>query len=108
MTVVILGQKFPPHCAACEFCDYVSDSKEPYVRICGKTGSLVTQAYKRRAADCPLAEIKTPHGRLIDADSLIEFCEAIEGDGETKKYANRLALMIRTEAEAYPVLGAEE
>ena len=108
MTVVIKGQKLPFHCASCWFCKFVSDSNEPYVRVCGKTGSLVTQAYKRRAADCPLAEIKTPHGRLIDADALIEFCNAIEGDGETKKYSNRLALMIRTEAEAYPVLEAEE
>ena len=52
--------------------------------ICVKLGRLVggRPRYEReKRRDCPLTEVSTPHGRLIDADKLLEsFREALDED----------------------------
>ena len=51
----------------CEACPCNDDNWR-----CGATGEYFDydDMYERRRADCPLIEIPTPHGRLIDADKL--------------------------------------
>ena len=46
--------------------------------------------------DCPLVEIPTPHGRLIDADELIDGCEKLMRmlDPESKEYLRVLLNLI--------------
>lgn len=62
MSVIIKGMRMPKFCFACDFLNPFVE--EPYCRRlmkrCPKTGRL---------EDCPLAEVPTPHGRLIDADA---------------------------------------
>ena len=51
----------------CEVCPCNDDNWR-----CGATGEHFDyeDKYERRRADCPLIEVPTPHGRLIDADEL--------------------------------------
>lgn len=55
MTVLIKGMKMPQNCIKC------------HARC-----RLYLNGRKFRHPDCPLVEIPTPHGRLIDANKLLE------------------------------------
>lgn len=61
MTVIVKGMDMPQDCFECDFQNPFVE--EPYCRRllkrCPKT---------RRLEDCPLGEVLTPHGRLIDVD----------------------------------------
>lgn len=69
MSVLIKGMEMPTNCADCPL-NYDQ-------MACGVTGtrwwsdSMVMMNFdsdKERLPNCPLIEIPTPHGRLIDAD----------------------------------------
>lgn len=72
-SVLINGMKMPKNCEECDFCHWSNLHQtgrcdrcddEP---VCADFGT----DYKRtRARFCPLVEVPTPHGRLIDADEL--------------------------------------
>ena len=65
MGVYIKGMRMPRECKKCEYCSI------------GLTDIFCLQLKKvvvfdgRRLDDCPLVEVKEPHGRLIDADKLV-------------------------------------
>ena len=62
MSVLIKGMEMPKSCAECRFnCDMF---------MSGHLNGFKEGAYDRHCA-CPLVEVQTPHGRLIDADKLI-------------------------------------
>ena len=74
MSVLIKGTEMPKDCASCEFCDN-------YGYCYALHGDSLWDALPSDAerfpdgwinAGCPLIEIPTPHGRLIDADALLE------------------------------------
>ena len=75
MSVLIKGMEMPKSCGDCNF--YYVDYEE------GTANCLATSCYVQphhyhkdnRDPDCPLVEIPTPHGRLIDADRLIKFIQ---------------------------------
>ena len=69
MSILIKGMEMPKNCADCPL-NYDQ-------MACGVTGTgwwsdsmvlLNFDSAKERLQDCPLIEIPTPHGRLIDAD----------------------------------------
>lgn len=67
--ILIKGMEMPENCAECRFwsvCECLKDY-EDYVSVLESVddGDLV------RDDNCPLVEIPTPHGRLIDADKLM-------------------------------------
>ena len=67
MGVYIKDVKMPKNCAECKMwgiCDLLDF--DDYESICDAVvdGDLV------RDKNCPLVEVQTPHGRLIDADEL--------------------------------------
>ena len=64
MSVLIKGMKMPQHCYECDF--------EHYNRceISRKASARVESI--DRPEWCPLVEVPTPHGRLIDADKLLK------------------------------------
>lgn len=79
MSVLIRGMKMPESCGGCDLlCDY-SDCmatgstvwKYPY------TGESFIDLEKERLPNCPLVEVKTPHGRLIDESSIKYDSEAV-------------------------------
>jgi hypothetical protein len=69
MSVLIKGMEMPENCLACP-CGY--ETEGAYIDEC-----LVLKREYEKDADsvrpnwCPLVEIKTPHGRLIDAEKLL-------------------------------------
>jgi hypothetical protein len=73
MSILIRGMEMPNSCAECKP-EWRSSlvSKEGarcYCRIAKQYGSLEI-ANQRRMDFCPLVEVPTPRGRLIDADKL--------------------------------------
>lgn len=56
MSVLIRGMRFPKTCDEC-------------LINCGRS-MLYIGITDRRSPDCPLVEIPTPHGRLIDVDRI--------------------------------------
>lgn len=64
MGVYIKGMEMPKSCLFC----WLNSMKQ-----CRATGGDVTWAIatRKRRDGCPLIEVPEPHGRLIDADALI-------------------------------------
>ena len=70
MSILIKGMKMPKNCLTCKLRGEGSDSRYTwdrpftgleYTREEGETGRL---------DDCPLVEVPTPHGRLIDEENV--------------------------------------
>lgn len=76
MSLIIKGSIMPLMCGDCP-CYDGSDY------ACNATGrGVIEYRYDGRPDNCPLVEIPTPHGRLIDADELLKaFEKACEQDG---------------------------
>lgn len=79
MSYVVKGYEFPKSCRECWLIyPEVGDSGE-----CIFTDKFweneEDRPSKSRLPKCPLVEIPTPHGRLIDADALKEKIESIYG-----------------------------
>lgn len=69
MSLIIKGSIMPLMCGDCP-CYDGSDY------ACNATGrGVIEYRYDGRPDNCPLVEIPTPHGRLIDADKLIKFIQ---------------------------------
>lgn len=74
MSILIKGMKMPPSCFECPCCD-------TYHGTCKATKSRVL-AFHGIPKWCPIIEIPTPHGRLIDEswlkERMIETLEALK------------------------------
>lgn len=66
MSVMIKGMQLPSECSECLFSCYDISVGEPAQCIVLGEHS----ARYSRLKNCPLVEIPTPHGRLVDADAL--------------------------------------
>lgn len=67
MSLIIKGMQLPSECSECLFSCYD-------VSVCAPAECIILgerSARHCRPKICPLVEIPTPHGRLIDADYLI-------------------------------------
>ena len=78
MSILIKGHKMPKGCASCDY-PYFDEGYDldDYNWFCPFVDAPIdeyTGDENKRAPFCPLVEIP-PHGRLIDADKLIEQCE---------------------------------
>ena len=83
MSVYIKGMEMPDRCFACPMCDVdcCGISKGPYIEY---REVDVDVAMSGRPDWCPLVPVPD-HGRLIDADALIEQKEwAFDGVGQTE------------------------
>lgn len=79
MSVLIKGMKMPHSCIGCRFCEHGSINEwDLYCGINNKhignwDDKHINNGWRR--PDCPLVEVPTPHGRLVDADALkATFC----------------------------------
>ena len=70
MGVYIKDMEVPTSCAVCGWGSYVGNGRA----MCLKTSMTEkTDIMSNRIPDwCPLVEVPAPHGRLIDADALME------------------------------------
>lgn len=65
MSILIKGMDMPKSCEDCP-CAYFTEGA--YSDECQVTHKHITD---EKPTDCPLIEIPTPHGMLIDVDDLI-------------------------------------
>ena len=67
MSVLIKGMEMPKSCDDCKLKEATASWW-----ICDITSNMNESEYyaDKRPSNCPLIEIPTPHGRLIDADAL--------------------------------------
>lgn len=78
MSLLIKGVEMPDSCLNCRFRttmlkNVLSPTMRTSVYACLISGIEINNWYEEKHKDCPLVEIPTPHGRLIDADE-IEKC----------------------------------
>lgn len=69
MSVIVKGMAMPKSCYRCPMANddfYLCGATEKY---------LENDSEERRPDWCPLVEIPTPHGRLIDGDAYIKMIE---------------------------------
>ena len=94
MSLIIKGVDMPKYCYTCPAYDYIKS-------FCCVLRTKVINLNDNRYKDCPLIAVPT-HGRLIDADKLLEsFGEALDED---RHFVNYFALV----DEAPTVVEAEE
>ena len=68
MSVLIRDMKMPENCCQCEWHEYYGGDYD-WCHACRRTGAMpIKNAETERNYDCPLVEVKAPHGRLIDAN----------------------------------------
>lgn len=67
MSVLIKGMKMPKNCLMCQFHGF-GGYKNEFI-VCSLTGR--SEGQLSNVPDCPLVEVPTPHGRLIDEDVFI-------------------------------------
>lgn len=70
MSILIKGMEMPESCFVCPFREKVSPDDIVCMALNKEFEETFTLIAEKRHKDCPLIEIKTPHGRLIDADEL--------------------------------------
>lgn len=70
MTILIKGAKMPESCKDCPLCAGIPLGSELVYHKCLPLDRLASK--RSRRGECPLVEVPTPHGRLIDADAIFE------------------------------------
>lgn len=112
MSVLIKGMEMPESCFQCWFLHVIN----PGYFYCFASGEEFEENFamiKGRYADCPLVEVPTPHGRLIDADALRRemYHKAFETDSDMQKWESgcwiRYMMFERIEEAAPTVIEAE-
>ena len=68
MSIILKGIDLPKSCGGCEF-NYCLEGGSYEWWECVILHDDINQ-FDTRRTDCPLVEIPTPHGRLIDADKI--------------------------------------
>ena len=78
MSVIVKGMRMPENCDVCCFGDWSNLHQTASCKLKGYEPcfSDYSQEYRaKRSTICPLVALPEKHGRLIDADELIEFVE---------------------------------
>lgn len=70
MSVLIKGMKIPQTCRDCKFEFYDEDWKMYLCDLNDKIRIKESYCFTGRWPDCPLVDVPTPHGRLVDADNI--------------------------------------
>ncbi len=68
MSLIVKGMSLPRSCSTCRFSYFTVGIK----KRCEISGDEVNPLIDHREINCPLTELPTPHGRLIDADEHIK------------------------------------
>lgn len=78
MTILIKGMEMPENCAKCPICASMPLGDYAVYHKCVLLNRLASKHNRR--CDCPLIEVPTPHGRLIDADNfIVDECQSCDG-----------------------------
>lgn len=69
MSVLVKGMEMPENCDSCWALDEYGDY--PLCRLTGEQRGYNFRIREQRMEHCPLVDVPTPHGRLIDADAFL-------------------------------------
>lgn len=112
MSILIKGMKMPTVCAECPFREARYDPGYYNYEHCKALGKIFNEhsmeidVFEEKFNDCPLIEISTPHGRLIDEQkALLTNLEIFMCDGS---YKDALKLICEKLDNAPTILEAEE
>lgn len=98
MSVLIKGMEMPSECITCPLCQYYPMIGETR---CRRTGEVLasgfgTIKFNGRSEHCQLAELPERHGRLIDADALIDKCgDWYTEEGKEEGFIGTLEMLIK-------------
>lgn len=69
MSVLVEGMTMPTRCEDCPVCHYMERGT---ITVCGCKATMMIRPIDCNSKPywCPLVEVPTPHGRLIDADDV--------------------------------------
>lgn len=76
MSVLIKGMKMPKTCVECDFCHWSNLHQTGMCDRCNDEpvcADFGTDYKKTRARFCPLVEIPTPHGRMIEEPKQFDY-----------------------------------
>lgn len=108
MGVYIKGMKMPKCCDSCDFYDIILGEK-PFCDLTEKNvcaGGFNPR--KERMIDCPLVDVKTPHGRLIDGDLLVGQHEKVKPDSSQNECSYQFHTLAQAFVKQAPtIIGAE-
>lgn len=94
MSVLVKGMEMPTTCCNCKF-------REPFIDFAYCHLAEMDMEYEEsdncRHPDCPLIEIPTPHGRLIDADELARIWKGARFSGDIKPIVDARPTVIEAE-----------
>jgi hypothetical protein len=68
MDILVKGMDMPCMCCLCPCHDWDTETDRYYCQALKDEPRIIDENTRRD--DCPLVEVSTPHGRLIDADAL--------------------------------------
>lgn len=71
MSVLIKGMELPTGCKFCAMMRYYPSNGNVWCNATNRRMQYRDSVLSNRQEFCPLVEVPTPHGRLIDADELI-------------------------------------
>ena len=90
MSVLVKGMEMPENCLSC-WVEMLTDSCPCNVGI-----ASASEFKDKRHCDCPLVEVPTPHGRLVDADAEVT---AMYYDEMTEEWKLRTVRIIQVLAD---------
>lgn len=104
MSILIKDMDIPKSCDKCRFCVNGFTDEAPMYE-CGVQSydnvSVLVESdgkpFDFRPDWCPLIEIPTPHGRLIDADELVRIWKGAMFSGEIKPIVDARPTVIEAE-----------
>jgi len=85
MSLLIKGMNMPKSCSDCAM-RYMAIG---YDWECVFTNDDVRDYDKKRLSNCPLTEITSPHGRLVDADALLSRLNGIKYAANVEDWISR-------------------
>lgn len=68
MSVLIRGMEMPKSCWFCNFCRAYDEPNQGFFCVAIEADLHRSNIQKKRSDDCPLVEVPTPHGDLIDRE----------------------------------------
>lgn len=91
VSIIIRNMEMPTDCRECPLQYYVSCCGQTWCRACDAklADDFKTILLEGRPEWCPLVEIKTPHGDLIDRQKLLEDNKHLEYPTDGKYRADR-------------------
>ena len=96
MSILIRGMEMPKKCGQCK----LFHAEHPMYCTADESHRTVGAPYGMPRPDwCPLIDIPTPHGRLIDADELVRIWTGAKFYGNIKPIVDARPTVIEAEGE---------